>query len=168
MKKGKEKTEKEKKPSPLGWANSGPNRVEPALPPLSSPAQAAQLRAPTPHLTNRPHRSAAPPLSLPRRSPTGSPGPPVRTFVPPMPSQARSPSIASCPVASPLTLAPASATTPPQYPSCPLTPRLPEPSRRRLLHSCHHGKLVGARRPLPSFPSRAPIKGIDQAPFPPH
>jgi hypothetical protein len=29
---------------------------------------------------------------------------------------------------------------------------VPEPSRRRLLHPRHHGKLVSARRPLPSFP----------------
>jgi hypothetical protein len=154
MEKGnrKQKNKKEKPSPPLGWADSGPNRAAPALSPLSSPAQAAQLRAPAPRLTTRPHRSAAPPLSLSRRSPTGIPGPPVRTIVPPMPSPARSPPTASCPVASPLTLAPASATTPPLYPSHPLTPRLPKPSRRRLLHPRHHGKPIGARSPLPSFP----------------
>jgi hypothetical protein len=153
MEKGNRKQKKKKeKPFP---PSAGPILAQTAPRPLfspSSPAQAAQLRAPAPRLTTRPHRSAAPPLSLSRRSPTGSPGPPVRTFVPPMPSPARSPLTASRLVASPLTLAPASATTSPQYPSRPLTPRLPEPSRRRLLHHRHHGKLVGARRPLPSLP----------------
>jgi hypothetical protein len=151
MEKGNTKQKKRKNLSPLARADSGPNRAAPALPP-SSPAQAAQLHAPAPRLTTRPHRSAAPPVSLSRRSPTGSPGLPVRTIVPPMPSPACSPPTASRPVASPLTLAPASAATPPLYPSRLLTPRLPEPSCRPLLHPRHHGKLVGACRPLPSFP----------------
>jgi hypothetical protein len=153
MEKGNRKQKKKKeKPFPprLGQFWPKPRRARSF--PLSPPAEAAQLRAPAPHLTNRPHWSATPPLSLSRRSPTGSPGPPVRTVVPPMPSPAHSPPTASRPVASPLMLAPPSVTTPPLYPSRPLTPRLPEPSRRRLLHPRHHAKLVGARRPLPSLP----------------
>jgi hypothetical protein len=55
----------------------------------------------------------------------------------------------------------ASATSPPLYPSRPLTPRLPEPSRRSLLHPRHHGELVGARRPLPSFP---PLGRLNKGP----
>jgi hypothetical protein len=146
------KRKKKKNPPPSAGpilAQAAPRPPFPLSPPM---AQAAQLLAPAPHLTDRPHRSVAPPPSPSRHSPTGSPGQPVRTFVPPMPSPARSPPTASRLVASPLTLAPASATTPPLYPSRPLTPRLPEPSRRRLLHPHHHGKLVVARRPLPSFP----------------
>jgi hypothetical protein len=150
----KEKTEKEKgktlSPSAGPYPAQTASRPLPA--PLLPPTQAAQLHVPAPRMTARPHWSVAPPLSLSRRSPTGSSGPPVRTIVPPMPSPARSSPTTSRPVASPLTLAPASATSPPLYPSRPLTPRLPEPSYRCLLHHRHHGGLVGARRPLPSFP----------------
>jgi hypothetical protein len=162
VKKKTEKKEKGKKPSPLGRAVSGPNRAR--FPPSPLSAQAAQLRAPAPRLTARPHRSAAPSLSLSRRSPAGSLGPLVKTIVPPMPSPARSPPTTTRPVASPLTLASASATSPPLYLSRPLTPRLPELSRRRLLHHCHHGGLVGARRPLPSFPLPTAYKRVRPSP----
>jgi hypothetical protein len=76
-----------------------------------------------------------------------------------MPSPARSPPTTARPVSSALTRAPASTTSPPLYPSRPLTPRLPEPSHRRLRHHRHHGKLVGVVVPPPFPPPRAPIKG---------
>ena len=144
--------QKKKKETPPRLGRIRPKPRPRPLPPSPPMAQAAQLRAPAPRLTARPHPSAAPSLSLSRRSSADSPGPLVSSLVPPMPSPARSPPTTARPVSSPLTCAPASATSPPLYPSRPLTPRLPEPSRCRLLHHCHHGRLVGARRPLPSFP----------------
>jgi hypothetical protein len=61
MKKRNRKQKKKKLPPRLGqfWPNPRRNRASPP-PPLSSPAQAAQLRASAPPLTDRPHRSATP------------------------------------------------------------------------------------------------------------
>jgi hypothetical protein len=137
MRNRKQKKKKEKPfPPRLGRIRPKPR----PLSPLSSRGPSSPATpAPAPRLTARPHRSAAPPLSLSRRYPAGSPGLLVRSLVPPMPSPARSPPTTARPVSSPLTRAPASTTSLPLYPSRPLTPRLPEPSRRCLLHHLQHG-----------------------------
>jgi hypothetical protein len=70
------------------WPKS---RLRPLPAPLlPRPKQPSNARA-APCLTARPHRSAAPPLSLSRCSPAGSTGPLVRSLVPLMPSPACSP-----------------------------------------------------------------------------
>jgi hypothetical protein len=164
----KQKKKKKKPPSPrLGQFWPNPRRAL-ASPP-SPPTQAAQLRAPVPPLTDRPHRSATKlPPSRAALSPW-QPGPACQHRRLAHASSARSPPSASCPVASPLRLAPALATTPPLYPSRPLTPRLPEPSQSSLAPFPPSWR---ARRCSPSSPSlslsRAPIKGAARAPFSPH
>jgi hypothetical protein len=170
MEKGNRKQKKTKKkiPSPprLGRFWPKPRRARSFPPPSPPTAQAAQLRAPAPHLTYRPHRSAAPPLSLLRRSPTGSPGPPVRTIVPPMPSPARSPPHApslhhQC-------------SHRPQRPPRHCTRAIPSPLAclSRLVAVCSIPTIMASSSALivPSLPSpsRAPIKGAARAPFPPH
>jgi hypothetical protein len=138
-------------------------------PPLS-PAQAAQLRAPAPPLTDRPHQSAT---RLPPSRAALSPwqlGPACQHRRLAHASPARSPPSASRPIASPLRLASVSATTPPLCPSRPLTPpRLPEPSQSTLAPFPPSWR---ARRRSPSLPSlslsRAPIKGAARAPSSPH
>jgi hypothetical protein len=164
MRNRKQKKKKEK-PSPPRLGHIRPKPRPRPLSPLSSRGPSSPATpAPTPRLTARPHQSAAPPLSLSRRSSAGSSGPLVRSLVQPMPSPVRSPPTTACPVSLPLTRAPALATSPPLYPSRPLTPRLPEPSCHRLLHHRHHGELVGARRPPVLPPPRPPIKGPPRAP----
>jgi hypothetical protein len=144
--------QKKEKTFPPRLGRSRPKPRQRPLPPLSSrgPSSPA-MPAPAQRLTAWPHLSAAPPLSLSRRSPADSPGPLVRSLVSPMPSLARSPPTTACPVSSPLTRAPASATSPLTVPEPSPHPRLPEPSHRRLRHHRHHGELVNVAIP-PPFP----------------
>jgi hypothetical protein len=135
-------------------------------------AQAAQQSPrPRPRLTARPHLSAAPPLSLSRRSPTGSPGPLVRSLVPPMPSPMRSPPTTARPVSSPLTHAPASATSPLTVPEP--SPHPPPPAcPSHLVAVCAITAIMASSPALSSLlpfpPPRAPIKGTARAPASPH
>jgi hypothetical protein len=151
-----EKRKKEKKPPPPRLGQFWPNQRRALASPPSPPAQAAQLHAPEPPLTDRPHRSAT---QLPPSRATLSPwqpGPACQHRRLAHASPARSPPSASRPVASPLRLAPTSATTRPLYQSRPLTPRLPEPSQSPFAPFPPSWR---ARRRLPSPPSPLPLPG---------
>jgi hypothetical protein len=120
----KQKKKKKKLPP-----SAGPFPAQATFPPLarpllpspsrgpSSPAPRARARARHPE----PTRQRAAPLSLSRRSFTGSPGPLVRPLVPPMYSPTRSPPTTARPISLPLTCLPARLA-----PCTPLT--MPEPS----------------------------------------